>query len=239
MIDIQIYGDQALLINFEQKIDADINEQVIVLHDLILLHDLPGFLYSIPAYCSLTVVFDPLKTDFYVLRPLVENLVQKSGASFTEKNSRKLMIPVCYEENFALDFEEVGQQTGLTREVIIQQHTSHEFRVFMLGFMPGFTYMGKLPQTLYCTRKRNPRLQVPKGSVGLAGFQTGIYPEELPGGWQIIGRTPLSLFNPHAKNPSLFQAGDLIRFRAIDANEYEDIEARIDGKTFNLQELKA
>lgn len=232
-----MYGDQALLVNFEQKIDAGINKQVIALKDALEREELAGILYTIPAYCSLTIAYDPNQTNYSKLSGEVERLIMSISEDSLTKPGRKLLIPVCYDKEFALDFGDLSEQTSLTREEIIEIHTKTEFRVYMLGFMPGFTYMGKLPEKLYCKRKKSPRLKVPTGSVGLAGFQTGIYPSELPGGWQIIGRTPLSLFDPNLADPFLFQAGDLVQFRKIGLDEYGEIKKQENIGMFNLEQI--
>jgi len=233
----KMYGDQALLVNFEQKIEEEIYKQVISLKDAIEIDNLGGFLYMIPAYCSLTIAYDPIQTNFSKLRGEIERIAATiSGENLTD-SGRKLLIPVCYEEEYAVDFAELTEQTSLSREEIIAVHTQAEFRVYMLGFMPGFTYMGKLPPSLYCKRRRSPRLKVPAGSVGLAGFQTGIYPAELPGGWQIIGRTPLSLFDPNLADPFLFHAGDRVQFRKISAKEYRELEEEQERGEINLDKI--
>lgn len=237
MINILRYGDQALLINFEQKIEEKINEQVIELKVAIEQKDLKGFRYLIPAYCSLTLAYNPFLTDFDTLEKEIHEIALGMSHANVKRTSRNLIVPVCYDKGYALDFEEVMEQTGFSREKIIELHTQHKFRVFMLGFMPGFTYMGKLPPSLFCKRKKTPRLKVPGGSVGLAGFQTGIYPSELPGGWQIIGRTPLPLFDPYAEKPFLFQAGDRVGFTSISPGEYEKLAEQIAAGTWNHTQM--
>lgn len=239
MMEIKRYGDQALLVNLEQEIDEDINKRVIALNQALEKEGPKGLKYTIPAYCSLTLAYDPMKTDFDTLRIKLEEIALNIADLETDTQTRTLNIPVCYEDPFALDFEEVMSQTNLSREEIVSLHTNTQFRVFMLGFMPGFTYMGKLPKSLFCKRKQNPRLRVPKGAVGLAGFQTGIYPSELPGGWQIIGRTPLPLFDPQAENPFLFQAGDRVRFISISAMAYKDLEIQVENGDWEYTQIFA
>lgn len=223
MMHFQPYGDRALLINFEQKIDPEINAAVIDLERAVTAGHIPGITFCIPAYCSLTVGYDPGVLSFEELCQKIRDL-NIEGQKKELKPPRSLHIPVCYEEPYALDFAEVCQQTGLSREEVIDLHTRTHFRVYMLGFLPGFAYMGRLPEALFCPRKTTPRLRVPAQSVGLAGFQTGIYPSEAPGGWQIIGRTPLKVFDGAQEDPFLFRPGDEVVFEAISAAEFERIE---------------
>ena len=135
-----------------------------------------------------------------------------------------MKIPVCYELPYALDLQALSEEKGMATKKIIDLHTSQTYKVYMLGFMPGFTFMGKIVPALACKRKLNPRLQVPASSVGIAGFQTGIYPTTSPGGWQILGRTPLKIFNPQKENPFLFQAGDEVTFYSITKETFLSIE---------------
>lgn len=229
---IKIYGDQALLLNFEQKIDPTINAAVIALKNALDQANIDGVTYQIPAYCSLTVGYNPKVIDFETLTVVIRQISSKlfdnwdGNVSDTlegiryEGDTRQLKIPVCYEAPYALDMQELSKEKGLSVEKIIDLHTRQIFKVYLLGFLPGFVFMGKLPDALQCNRKVTPRLRVPASSVGIAGFQTGIYPTESPGGWQIIGRTPLSIFNPQRDNPFHFRAGDEVQFYSISAEEF-------------------
>ena len=216
------YGESALLINFEQKIEEAIHTQVIELKAAIETAQLPGVSFLIPAYCSLTVGYNPEELDYDTLCVLIKNL-ETNGTPIRKNLTRKLSIPVCYDLEFGLDLKDLATEKQVSIQEIIQLHTSTIFRVYMLGFLPGFTYMGKLPKSLVCARKTTPRLRVPALSVGLAGYQTGIYPSEAPGGWQIIGRTPIPIFDTRKKQPFLFQAGDQVQFKAISKKEFNQI----------------
>ena len=233
---IQTYGDRALLVNFEQKIDAGVNEAVIALNEWILAENIQGLSYTVPAYCSLTLAYDPGLVEQETLTERISDFSQQLSEQ-KSSTKRLLRIPVCYEEEFALDKEEVLQLTGLSWEEVLNLHTQTRFRVFMLGFLPGFTYMGKLPEALFCQRRKEPRLRVPKSSVGLAGFQTGIYPSIAPGGWQLIGKTPLEIFDPQRKDPFLFHAGDELNFYPIDVRDFAAIEKEVEMKSFNYERL--
>ena len=221
MMTYQAYGDSAILINAEQKIDLEINASILHLKQTIESSDLPGVTFCIPAYCSLTLGYDPSLIHFEALCNKIKALKIKKTK---DPDSRKLNIPVCYEEGFALDLKEVKSQTGLSQSEIINFHTSTLFQVYMIGFLPGFPYLGKVPEVLFCKRKDTPRLIVPARSVGLAGYQTGIYPSQAPGGWQIIGRTPLEIFDASKAHPFLFRAGDQVQFLAISRSDFESIE---------------
>jgi inhibitor of KinA len=218
------YSNSALLIQFEQTIAPHINEKVIELNHAIEAASIDAIQYCIPAYCSLTVGYNPLVIDYADLCKKIKQLTLKYAHQKSDSSSRTLTIPVCYEEPFALDFKTLTAQTKLSKEAIIELHTSTPFQVYMLGFIPGFAYMGKLPESLFCTRKKNPRLKVPAGSVGLAGYQTGIYPISSPGGWQIIGKTPIPIFEPKKEAPFLFRAGDTIRFKSISSITFLEIK---------------
>ena len=159
-----------------------------------------------------------------VIEQIIANQLDNSTDRPAQKAARQLKIPVCYELPYALDLLELSKAKGLSVDKIIELHTSQTYKVYMLGFMPGFTFMGKIVPALACKRKLNPRLQVPASSVGIAGFQTGIYPTTSPGGWQILGRTPLKIFNPQKENPFLFQAGDEVTFYSITKETFLSIE---------------
>ena len=212
---VKPFGDSALLINFEQKIDAVIHQKVIALQQAIERAKIQGILYYIPAYCSLTIGYDPRQLNYNQLRNKISQLPPISNKILPSNNRKIFNIPVCYDAAYALDMEEVMQQTGLSKSEIIHLHTSITFRVYMLGFLPGFVYMGKLPPALFCQRKTTPRLKVPPQAIGIAGFQTGIYPATAPGGWQIIGQTPIKTVDETKEQPFLFQAGDRVRFHEI------------------------
>lgn len=227
---ILAFGDSALLVNFEQKIDEAIHQKVMAL--AAALKAVPEATYLIPAYCSLTVGFDSTLTSFPEMRELIEKLATIKTTEARSKSSI-IEIPVCYDAEFALDLEEVMQQTGLSTTEIIELHTSTVFKVYMLGFVAGFAYMGSLPEALKVARKKQPRKLVNEGAVGLAGIQTGIYPTDAPGGWQIIGQCPIKMFDPTRAQPSLLQPGDLVQFKAIDAEAFEVLKQ----SSFNQAEL--
>ena len=182
-----------------------------------LQYKLPGVTYCSPAYCSLTIGYHLDTISYQDLCSAIKALDVDQALTTQSKSIR---VPVCYESEFAPDMNELSQQTGLTAEEIVTLHTTQTYHVYMIGFLPGFTYMGKVDDKLECKRKETPRIKVPAGSVGLAGLQTGIYPSEAPGGWQIIGQTPWEIFNPKSQSPCKFQPGDQITFYSVTESEF-------------------
>ncbi|HEX9651959.1 MAG TPA: 5-oxoprolinase subunit PxpB [Cyclobacteriaceae bacterium] len=230
------YGDSALLINFEQVIDPQVNENVIELAKVIEHSNIAGVTFLVPAYCSLAIGFQPERITFQQLKKLTENL-NSNISKHQHPESKKISIPICYESEFALDKQEVMSYTNLSWDEIKQLHLSISYRVYMLGFLPGFVYMGSLPEKLESPRKKIPRLKVPALSVGLAGFQTGIYPLDAPGGWQIIGKTPIRIFDNRNRNPFLFEPGMLVTFKEITEDEFYYMATEVDNRNFDLSSL--
>jgi len=223
-VKISPFGDSALLIQFEGDIELKTNQKTIKLYQQLSKTDY--FDYLIPAYNSLTVGLPRDRANHKEAYDFIEeasrNIVNKSI------EGRKYLIPVCYEQDYALDISSIKLLTRLNNSDIINLHSSRTYHVYMLGFVAGFPYMGQLPNALHCPRKEQPRLKVPKGSVGLAGAQTGIYPCEAPGGWQLIGTSPLDLFNPSLSKPNFLQPGDQVKFKPITADEFKLIRIKIE-----------
>ena len=216
---IKPYGDRALLVEFANEINPFINQQVIQLHTAILSASLKGVSFVIPAYSSLTLGFDPAQISFIELKDNIQAFAeQREEVSVFQQEP--IDVPVCYDEEFGIDLSIVSQETSLSIPELIALHQSVVYQVYMIGFLPGFPYLGLLPEALQVSRKSIPRKQVPAGSVAIAGQQTGIYPSAAPGGWQIIGRTPLSLFDTQREPTCLLTAGQQVRFRAISASEF-------------------
>jgi inhibitor of KinA len=213
-------GENALTIEFGREISAELNEKVIKLAAAVEKHGFEGFIECVPAYASLTIFFDPLRVRkhlpdypnaFAAVRNFVDNALERLAAN-ARTAARTVEIPVSFAAEFAPDLGFVAELNGLRPAEVIEIFLSRTYRVFMLGFLPGFAYMGELDERIAAPRKENPRTRVAQGSVGFAGLQTGIYPLESPGGWQIVGRTEAQLFDKYANDPVLLKAGDLVRF---------------------------
>lgn len=216
------YGTQALLLEWPSRIDPEINAAVLQLAEQV--RDWPEVVDCQPAYCSLLLLFaDPRQGA--KLRQRLQQLT--TGEEAGRSRGRLHHIPVCYGGIYGPDLPAVARQLQLSEEEIVRMHTATEYRVYMLGFLPGFPYLGLLPPGLEIGRRSEPRLRVPAGSVGLAGRQTGIYPAASPGGWQLIGRTPLLLLHGGAEGGFRFQAGDRVRFNSLPPAEFDNY--RTDG----------
>lgn len=221
-------GDAALLVEFANEISEPVNRQVQALAHALAQARLPGLGEAVPAYRSLLLPYDPLQLSFNDVQEQVAAVAARSEAITLPEPALK-EIPVVYGGEFGPDVEFVAEQHGLSVEQVIRRHAGTTYRVYMLGFSPGFAYLGGLPADLATPRLPTPRTRVPAGSVGIAGQQTGIYPLATPGGWRLIGRTPRRLFDPAQEPPTLLQAGDLVRFVAIPAWPAEGEGAEVQG----------
>lgn len=223
MASIRHLGDCALVIEFGQSIDPATQRHVQAFAGLLDRQTFSWLLESVPAFATITLYYDPFQAPYAQVRQEVEALLQ-TMADTMPVVSRTVEIPVCYEGGYAPDLEFVATHNGLTPQAVIDIHTRETYLVYMIGFAPGFPYLGGLSEEIATPRRAAPRLTIPAGSVGIAGGQTGVYPIETPGGWQLIGRTPLKLFRPSDESPSLLQAGDLVRFYPISSQEYQSLE---------------
>jgi inhibitor of KinA len=219
-VNIKPLGDSALLISFGEVIDDEVNARIHAVARAIEGRDFEWLTEVVPAYSSLAVIFDPLRATFEEVKNAVVPLLNASAETF---EGRKIEIPVLYGGEYGPDIEFVAQYNGLSVEDVIGIHSGKTYRVHFLGFLPGFAYLSPVDERIATPRLEKPRLKVPAGSVGIAGRQTGIYPLESPGGWQIIGRTPLRLFNPAREQPTLLQPGDEVKFVPIDEKEFWEI----------------
>ncbi len=216
--------DAALTIEFSQLISEETNKHVIALQKFIAQANLPGFVECVPAYSSLTVYFDGRSGIQELMKTIEKTVSTFSHSEVAEHPSRKIVapivIPVCYDAKFGSDLNNVSAHLGLSIENIIELHTQQSYRVYMIGFVPGFPYLGTLPPELEMPRKQTPAINVPAGSVAIAGKQTGIYPADVPGGWHIIGRTYITLFDRSASPSCLLKAGDIVQFKQISKEEF-------------------
>lgn len=219
-------GDAAVLLEFGSLIDESVNGEVQRLAQALLSTPPKGMVGVIPAYTTLLIEFDPLVTS-------VDAVIEAARAQSklaADGPGRRFLVPTCYGGSYGPDLEEVAHHLGLTPESVVERHASLDFRVFCLGFSPGFPLCGILPPDLAIARRTAPRPKVPAGSVGLAGRQTGIYPATSPGGWRLIGRTPVPLFDVGKDPPVPFRPGDRLRFVPIGEDRYAHLaEAAADG----------
>lgn len=215
---IRHLGDRGLLVELGRGIDPAVNRRVKQLHRIIARERPHGVVETVPAYASLLVVFDPLQASPEALKRQIIGLCDFEDAGPTEDRA-VVEIPVVYGGEAGPDLDAVAAHHGLSREAVIGLHTGTVYRVYMIGFTPGFPYMGELPEALDTPRRDTPRTHIPKGSVAIAQRQTGIYPAVSPGGWQIIGRTPVALFDPRKETPSFLTMGDAVRFTPITGEE--------------------
>ncbi len=220
-----IAGDQGLLAEYGDGISPDINAKVRGMAIRMKESKPKGVIEIIPTYRSLLVVYDPCMTNPYILEKFMCAL-EESAQDKKIPPSRVVEIPVCYGEKYGPDIDNVASTNNITTDDVIQIHSESEYQIYMVGFTPGFPFLGGLSEKLYTPRLETPRLKVPKGSVGIANNQTGVYPIESPGGWQIIGRTPLNLFDPDRSNPLLYKAGDKIKFKSISEHEFDELLAK-------------
>ena len=213
-------GDSALLVEFDARIDPVINARAIALAEAIHAASIAGIRDVVPTYHSTAVFFDPLRTNYGALIDRLEREARRAVGALTEPPA-PIRIPVCYGGDLGPDLSGVASFAKMSEEDVAAVHSSACYRVFMLGFVPGFAYMGRVDARIAAPRHPTPRVRVPQGSVGIAGAQTGIYPAETPGGWQLVGRTPVKPFDASRREPFLFKAGDAVQFVPIDHVEYD------------------
>lgn len=224
---IMVISDNSIIIEYPPAISEEINGNIRSVTKAIKSRLGDEIVDIIPAYHNIIIGYDCLAVDPEVLCEKISVLVsgiEKSGAEEKEI----VEIPVCYEEPYGLDMEDVCRIHNISKEELIRKHTKPEYLVYMIGFTPGFPYLGGMDESLATPRKKEPRSKIPAGSVGIAGSQTGVYPIASPGGWQIIGRTPLKLFDPYRENPVMIEAGQYIRYVSISAEEFEKIERSLE-----------
>ena len=226
-------GDTALVVQYGEVVDVSINRTVRQLAFAVRKLNIKGVVDIVPTMRSLMIHYDPLFLSksalIEVVTPLLSNLEE------LEENNRNWLIPVCYEDEFAPDINDVSKVTNTTIDEIVRQHTLLELEVFMMGFLPGFPYVGLLPEVFDLPRRIEPRVHIPPRSISVAARQTTIYTINSPGGWHLIGRTPVDFYDANRDEPILVRAGDRIKFQAIAKSEFIEIEADIKAGAFNLE----
>ncbi|MFC3927519.1 5-oxoprolinase subunit PxpB [Streptococcus caprae] len=230
---IRTAGDSALLIEFEQVIKPEINQRIKGLLQLMKEQPIEGVLDIIPAFASLLLTYDARIISYSQLSKRLSKLL-KLNIKTKDGKQRILEIPVCYGGDYGPDLDFVAQNAGISTDEVITRHTSRDYLIYMLGFLPGFTYLGGLDEAIHTPRLENPRLSIEAGSVGIGGNQTGIYPISSPGGWQLIGRTPVKTYDPDRATPILFEAGDYIRFKPVSPEEFLAIEVAVASGDYDI-----
>ena len=228
-----IAGDSTLIVEFGEEISPHINEKVRSLMHYLEKKDLDGIVEMVPTYRSLAIHYDPMTLEIKDLKTEID----KGEHEFVCNSSagRVVEVPVLYGGEYGPDIANVARHNGITEEEVIERHSSKEYLVHMLGFTPGFPYLGGMDEKIATPRLKVPRAMVQGGSVGIAGSQTGIYPVDSPGGWQIIGRTPMKLFDVNREEKFLFAPGDILKFTPVDSDEYKKIEEGAETKIYDTE----
>jgi len=216
-----VAGDKAVVVEFGSGIDPGTHARVHGLYHSLLTDPIPGVVETIPTFRSVLVSYDPL---LIALDELISRIQAIEAKPHEAPAVKRVVIPTVYGGEFGPDLDFVARHNGLSVEEVIRLHVSSDYRVYMIGFTPGFPYLGVLPPAIATPRLKVPRTLVPSGSVGIAGEQTGVYPVESPGGWQLIGRTPLQLYDPNRRSPVLLEPGDMVRFDRIDEATFREAE---------------
>ncbi|MBO5246452.1 MAG: 5-oxoprolinase subunit PxpB [Eubacterium sp.] len=227
-------GDSSLLIQFGNAIDPAINAKIAATVQLIKEQQIEGVVDLIPAFCSLLINYDPRVISYDDMKLRMEKILSIEIATGSRKK-KIYEIPVCYGGAYGPDLPTIAEHAGLSEQEVIEIHSSTDYLIYMLGFLPGFTYLGGLDERIHTPRLANPRIRIQAGSVGIGGSQTGIYPMDSPGGWQLMGLTPVKNYDPEREIPILVEAGDYIRFVPIDEAAFERIKKEVEDGTYEVR----
>jgi inhibitor of KinA len=228
------FGERSILIEWPQYISEKTLKSVLLYKNELENHYIKDNVYIKSAYNSILITYNVRINNFYD-EILVLKTLSLSHKDELNTSCKLWKIPVCYDQSFGIDLEEISEGNNLSIPDIIERHSSKNYHVYFIGFLPGFLYLGGLDKRLHVPRKSNPRLKVAKGSVAIGGSQTGIYPAESPGGWNIIGNTPLDFFNVNNEDPCFAKAGDQIQFMSITKKEYNTIAEKIKTNTYQIE----
>ena len=209
-----------MVAELESRIDPVVNARAIALAEAMRSAAIPGVRDVVSTYRTVAVYFDPLRTNYAALVERLQ-LEARRSEDRTLEDRQPIIVPVCYGGDLGPDLPGVAAFAGLSADHVVAIHSGSTYRVFMLGFLPGFAYLGVVDPWIAAPRHATPRVRVPAGSIGIAGLQTGIYPAETPGGWQLIGRTPLKPFDPGREPPFLMKAGDAVQFYPIGRGDFD------------------
>jgi KipI family sensor histidine kinase inhibitor len=227
------FGDSALLVEFGNTINLEINRKVIALNEAIMKAGIREVEELVPTYRSLLVRYDPLKTTYEQLVFRIRDIEGTLDRLSVKMAGKKITVPVVYGGEYGPDLSYVAKCHELSEEQVVKLHSEREYTVYMIGFVAGFPYLGEAPDEIATSRLETPRLKVPAGSVGIAEKQTGIYPCEAPGGWRIIGRTPIKLFNPLRQPPTLLKPSDKVKFKPISIKEFRAVQEGISKDVYS------
>lgn len=237
---IKSLGDAALSIEFGDAIDPEVNARVMALFAALEAAKaegaLPGLSETVPSFRALAVHYDPLRTSRDEIAAALAPYILAAEAE--ARVGSTWVLPACYEGDFAPDLADVAGRAGITPDDVVALHTGAEFRVYILGFVPGFAYLGGVPEAIRLPRRTDPRTAVPAGSVAIAGEMSGVYPLTSPGGWHLIGRCPVPMFDPKQDPPVFLKPGDRVKFKAIDAAACAAIEAQAAAGTYDVSTLR-
>lgn len=226
-------GDTALAVEFGDRVDRALSAMVVALARRVEEARLSGVVETVPTFRSLLIHYSPLRTSASRLRTQIDALLTTGAGE--PGTGRLWRVPACYEGDLAPDLGEVARRSGLTRSEVITTHTAQRYYVYMLGFLPGFPYMGDLPEPLRLPRRESPRVKVPAGSVSIALNMTAVYSFQSPGGWHLIGRTPVCLFDTRRMPPALLQPGDAVCFDAVSRTEFHSISTDLGRGAYRLE----
>jgi KipI family sensor histidine kinase inhibitor len=215
-------GDSALVVEFGDHIDADLNRRVLALDAMLAQDQIPGIIETVPTYRSLLVHYDPTLTGFSELGAKLMPLAVREG--LPSRKGRRWRVPVVYGGEFGIDLEAVAERAKLTPQEVIARHSAGDYRVYMLGFLPGYTYLGGLDPRLATPRRHDPRLETPSGTVAIGGVQTGIQCITAPSGWNLLGRTPVRTYHPHREPIFLIEPGDYVTFFPVPEREWPALD---------------
>ncbi|HHW03602.1 MAG TPA: 5-oxoprolinase subunit PxpB [Thermoanaerobacterales bacterium] len=226
-------GDKAVVVEYGNEISEECNKKVLNLYNALMKRDITGIVSMIPTYRSLLIKYEPLRITVDNLAALIAKC--DTSTSVEEFKPKIIEIPVAYGGDFGPDLDYVAKYHDMTPEEVIKIHTESAYRIYMLGFTMGFAYLGGMSEKIATPRLEKPRTEIPAGSVGIAGSQTGIYPIASPGGWRLIGKTPVKLYDPYREKPILLEAGNYIKFVRITPDEFYEIERQVSTCAYEVK----